>query len=127
MKYQAPENCPGISVGGEQFNVDDNGQITVPDGGNYGELLAPHGFTPVPPTNEEVQESIKKAAAEAGSGEGQDQVIKKPSDGLTAAQLKDELTSKGIEFAGNASKADLAALLDAAPAAEAGSGEGQQG
>lgn len=37
----------------------------------------------------------------------------KPAD-LTAAQIKEQLTAKGIEFKGNASKADLQALLDAA-------------
>lgn len=37
----------------------------------------------------------------------------KPAD-LTAAQIKEQLTAKGIEFKGNASKADLLALLDAA-------------
>ncbi|RZJ12067.1 MAG: hypothetical protein EOP39_04575 [Rubrivivax sp.] len=33
---------------------------------------------------------------------------------LTAAQLKEALIAKGIAFKGNASKADLQALLDAA-------------
>lgn len=33
----------------------------------------------------------------------------------TAAELKEALTAKGIEFKGNASKADLQALLDGAP------------
>jgi hypothetical protein len=36
---------------------------------------------------------------------------------MTAAELKEALTAKGIEFKGNASKADLQALLDGAPAA----------
>jgi hypothetical protein len=36
---------------------------------------------------------------------------------MTAAELKEALTAKGIEFRGNASKADLQALLDGAPAA----------
>ncbi len=35
---------------------------------------------------------------------------------MTAADLKEALTAKGIEFRGNASKADLQALLDGAPA-----------
>lgn len=33
---------------------------------------------------------------------------------LTAAQLKEALTAKGIEFKGNASKAELQALLEGA-------------
>lgn len=33
---------------------------------------------------------------------------------MTAAELKEALTAKGIEFRGNASKADLQALLDGA-------------
>jgi hypothetical protein len=37
---------------------------------------------------------------------------------LSAAQLKAALTERGIEFKSNASKADLKAMLDAAPAAE---------
>ena len=35
---------------------------------------------------------------------------------MTAAELKEALTVKGIEFKGNASKTDLQALLDGAPA-----------
>jgi hypothetical protein len=35
----------------------------------------------------------------------------------TAAELKEALTAKGIDFKGNASKADLQALLDGAAAA----------
>ncbi|MBT2333618.1 hypothetical protein J7E49_06835 [Variovorax paradoxus] len=33
---------------------------------------------------------------------------------MTAAELKEALTAKGIDFKGNASKADLQALLDGA-------------
>lgn len=42
---------------------------------------------------------------------------KKPSDGLNVAQLKEALTAKGVAIPENAKKADLAALLDATPAA----------
>jgi hypothetical protein len=35
---------------------------------------------------------------------------------MNVAQLRESLTSRGIEFASNASKPDLQALLDAAPA-----------
>lgn len=45
--FQAPEGTVSVSVGGEQYKVDENGQITVPDG--QAALLLPHGFTPVPP------------------------------------------------------------------------------
>ena len=65
MKYNAPSGCTGISVGGEQFNVDKSGQIEVPDGGNYGVLLAPHGFKPVP------AEPVKAAAATGAAQGGQ--------------------------------------------------------
>lgn len=37
----------------------------------------------------------------------------KPSDGLTANELKAALTEKGISFKTNASKTDLQTLLDA--------------
>lgn len=45
---------------------------------------------------------------------------KRPSDGLSIDQLKDALKAKGIEFQINAKKAELSALLDAAPADDAG-------
>lgn len=38
-----------------------------------------------------------------------------PEVGMTAKELKAALTARGIEFKSNASKADLQALLDAAP------------
>lgn len=47
MKYQAPEGCCGICVGGQTFNVDAQGQIEVPDDADYYPLIAPHGFTHV--------------------------------------------------------------------------------
>lgn len=53
--------------------------------------------------------------AEAGAGTGGD------AD-LTAAELKAELTKRKVDFKGNASKADLQALLDDAKKAEAGAG-----
>lgn len=46
MKFKAPEGVSGISVGGEQFDVDDKGEIETPDTGTYYQMLAPHGFTP---------------------------------------------------------------------------------
>ncbi len=53
-------------------------------------------------------------------GEGGETAVKKPSEGLSYDQLKDALKAKGIEFQANAKKADLAALLDAAPVAPEG-------
>lgn len=53
--------------------------------------------------------------AESGAGTGGD------AD-LTAAELKAELTKRKVDFKGNASKADLQALLDDAKKAEAGAG-----
>lgn len=46
MKYKAPEGVTSINVGGEQFDVDDLGHITVPADGNYAVLVASHGFVP---------------------------------------------------------------------------------
>lgn len=65
MKYQAPEGCSGVSVGGEQFNVDDNGHIEVPDDGDYHGLLAPHGFTPAPQAKKSEAELAAEAEAKA--------------------------------------------------------------
>lgn len=58
-----------------------------------------------------------------GDGDGSDddgdaEDAQKPSDGLNADQIKELLKEKGIKFASNAKKDELAALLDAAPAAE---------
>lgn len=53
--------------------------------------------------------------AESGSGPG-------TQGEPTAADLKAELTARGIAFKGNASKADLQGLLDDAKKAESGSG-----
>lgn len=61
--------------------------------------------------------------AEAG-GEGA-LAPKRPSDGLNGEQLKAALKAKGIEFPSNAKKAELAALLDNAPADDAGSAGGE--
>lgn len=55
----------------------------------------------------------QKAEASAGTGGDAE---------LTAAELKAELTKRKVEFKGNASKADLQALLDDAKKAEASAG-----
>lgn len=53
-----------------------------------------------------------KTDAATGGTEG----AAKLSDGLNAEQIKELLKEKGIKFASNAKKDELAALLDAAPA-----------
>lgn len=72
---------------------------------------------------------VAEAAADTGAPAGDNtDTAKKPSDGLTYDQLKDALKAKGIEFAANAKKADLAALLDATPAeAATDAGNGTDG
>ena len=72
MKYEAPAGCNGVSVGGEQFNTDAEGFITVPDDGDYAALLAPHGFTPVPPAS-----AAEVPAAEAVTEEAPKATTKK--------------------------------------------------
>ncbi|MBL8473797.1 MAG: hypothetical protein JNM98_18550 [Rhodocyclaceae bacterium] len=53
---------------------------------------------------------------EAADEQGGESPGANPSDGLTYEQLKSALTQRGILFPGNAKKAELAALLDSAPA-----------
>lgn len=83
MKFKGPENVTSISVGGECFNVGDDGLIETPDNGEYASLLAPHGFEPhvvaeaaaagqpKPETAAEkkAREKAEKAAAEAAAAE----------------------------------------------------------
>lgn len=45
-KFQCPEGVHSVSVGGEQYNADEHGQIDAPD--NTAGLLEPHGFKRVP-------------------------------------------------------------------------------
>lgn len=35
MRYKAPAGVTGINIGGQQFNVDLTGAITLPDEGDY--------------------------------------------------------------------------------------------
>lgn len=100
MKYQAPEGCTGISVGGEQFNVDDKGQIEVPETGDYHSLLAPHGFKQVALTAEEIAAATKAAEA--------------------AAKAEAKAQAKA---AADAKKAEEAAAAEAAAKAAAGTTE----
>ncbi len=46
LKYKAPENGTSINIGGEQFNVGDDGCIDLPEGGDYHAILTSHGYTP---------------------------------------------------------------------------------
>lgn len=34
-KYKLPPNVPGINIGGQQYNADSKGEITLPDDGNF--------------------------------------------------------------------------------------------
>jgi hypothetical protein len=52
---------------------------------------------------------------------------KKPSDGLSFEQLKDALKQRGVDFASNPKKSDLAALLDAAAAGASGASQSVAG
>ncbi|OVE46695.1 hypothetical protein [Chromobacterium violaceum] len=66
-KFQCPEGTTSVSVGGEQFNADDHGQIDAPD--NAAGLLEPHGFKRVP----EKAAADKPADPPAGSTPPQDE------------------------------------------------------
>ncbi len=69
------------------------------------------------PTEAEGDDAGGEGSGTGTGGEGDETIAKKPSEGLSYDQLKDALKAKGIDFQANAKKADLAALLDAAPAA----------
>ena len=69
MKFKAPENCNEISIGGEVFRVDSDGNITVPEEGNYASLLIPHGFSvaenqDIVPVKTAKKEVVKKEKVE---------------------------------------------------------------
>lgn len=69
-------------------------------------------------SGEGAAEGKGEGKTEATSDDGDAEDAQKPSDGLSADQIKELLKEKGIKFASNAKKDELAALLDAAPAAE---------
>lgn len=98
MKFKGPENVTSISVGGECFNVGDDGLIETSDNGNYASLLAPHGFEPflgekkatapaagveVPPVDSEVTtqtdetQPVVEAATETAPAAGVEKPAKK--------------------------------------------------
>lgn len=72
------------------------------------------------PTEAEGDDAGGEGSGTGAGGEGDETIVKKPSEGLSYDQLKEALKAKGIDFQANAKKADLAALLDAAPAAAEG-------
>ena len=72
------------------------------------------------PTEAEGDDAGGEGSGTGTGGEGDETIVKKPSEGLSYDQLKDALKAKGIDFQANAKKADLAALLDAAPVAPEG-------
>lgn len=47
-KYKAPQGVTGINIGGQQFNVDADGNISLPDEGSYS----------LPPGYERVDEMV---------------------------------------------------------------------
>lgn len=68
-----------------------------------------------PRPGEKDYEASAGASTDAGTGTAADVA-------LTAAELKAELTKRKVEFKGNASKAELQALLDDAKKADTGTG-----
>lgn len=60
------------------------------------------------------QINILRKQAEGRSAEQSASGTAKPSEGLSAAELKAALDAKGIDYKASASKADLAAQLDEA-------------
>lgn len=65
MKFQGPQGINSISVGGECFNVGDDGLVETPDNGEYASLLAPHGFVPF----HEKQATAPATGNEGGEGQ----------------------------------------------------------
>jgi hypothetical protein len=57
MKFQAPENCYEANIGGEKFEVNDDGHIDAPD--HHADTLKAHGFTVVPDKKPEVKTGKK--------------------------------------------------------------------
>lgn len=66
QKWKAPENCGGISVGGAYFATDDTGHIHLPEEGDYGQALIPHGFTPAGNSDGAEPKAAKSAHKKAG-------------------------------------------------------------
>lgn len=63
---------------------------------------------------------VKDDSAPADTGGGSAPQAPAAPEDMAAAELKAELTAAGVVFKGNASKADLAALVTAARATAAG-------
>lgn len=110
MKYQAPEGSTGISVGGQQFNVDENGLIEVPDDGDYHAMLAPHGFVQVKAkakTAEEIAADLlalqeAEAAAAKAAAEAQAKADAEAAAATKAAEAEAKKAAKAAEAAAKA-------------------------
>lgn len=71
MKFKGPEGTNSISVGGECFNVGDDGLVETPDNGNYASLLAPHGFVQQPTAEAEAEKPTAKSGRKAKAAEAE--------------------------------------------------------
>lgn len=69
-RYKAPKGVTSISIGGEQFNVGDDGCITVPDDGDYHGMVAPLGFVHEKAAHAPAQEQEPAPEPEAKKKEG---------------------------------------------------------
>lgn len=73
---------------------------------SHGFVILDEAFRPEGYTNPEGPQVLSSAAEKPGDDSGEGKV--------TAAQLREALTARGIAFKANAPKAELQALLDAA-------------
>ena len=62
MKLQGPKGTTGASVGGQFFQANKRGVITVPDDGEYASTLAPHGFAPIGSAEDQETEQVAEVA-----------------------------------------------------------------
>ena len=64
MRYHAPENVSGVSVGGMEFQADDNGVFEIADDKVSIQIaaeLADHGCVPLPEAQGEVLQRVETA------------------------------------------------------------------
>lgn len=62
MRLQGPENCGGLSFGGESFAPDADGCIVIPDDNTDAIAAAlSHGYTPAPEQPTKPKRSRKEA------------------------------------------------------------------
>lgn len=88
-KWKCPDDAgPGVSIGGEWFeNVD--GVIETPDGEGYAMALAPHGYTHLPPTAEELAAAAAEAKAAQDAAAAQAEADAKAAEEAAAAEAGD--------------------------------------